>query len=304
MPRQPEPDRGPAAEPAGTGLGLAWLLSDMTLVTGMTVLVKMTGMALPSVQVVFLRALIGLLLILPLIWKRRRDLLALHQPWRNGLRVLCNAMALNANFYALAALPLAMVNAIGYLRPIATMVLSILLLGELVPRARWIGAAGIVAGVAIATGPQIAASLQDDAPGALPLAGLAAAFLSVFFGALALVQTRALRRESPTVMMLFYTLGLTVLTALPAAHAWQPVARETWPALLGIGALAQAGQYCFLRAYRAAEASALAPLSYGSILFATGAGWLFFGEVPTWNLLLGALVILACLLWTWRRTRP
>ncbi|WP_010138290.1 DMT family transporter [Oceanicola sp. S124] len=288
------------ARAGATAVGVAWLLSDMTLVTGMTVLVKKMGADYPAVQLVFLRSLLGLLLILPLVWRDRARLRAMQDPLRNGFRVMCNAGALTANFVALGALPLAMVNAVSYLRPVVTMLLAIALLGEQVPRARWIAAAGILAGVALAVGPDLAGAGGT----ALPLAGLIAVTLSLGLGAMATVQTRALRSESPTVMMLFYTAGLTLLTALPAALAWQPVQTAHWPALLGIGVLAQAGQYCFLRAYRAAEASRLAPFSYSSIVFAISAGWLFFAERPSWHLLAGACVILVVLLASSRSPKP
>lgn len=279
--------------------GILWLLSDMTLVTGMTVLVKRMGADYPPVQMVFLRAAIGLALILPLIWRRRADLLAMRDPWRNAFRVACNAAALTANFHALTALPLAVANAIGYLRPVVTMLLAMALLGERIARRRWIGAAAVAGGVAIAVGPAVAGARGA----ALPAEGLVAAALMVGFGSLAVVQTRALRAESPVVMMLFYTLGLTALAAIPAAWVWRPVAPADWPALLAIGALAQAGQYCFLRAWRAAGAGVLAPVSYASILFATTAGWLFFDERPAPHILVGAAVILGSLLWTWAAGR-
>ena len=272
----------------------------MTLVTGMTVLVKMTGADMPAIQIVFLRAAVGLLLILPLVWIRRADLRAMHDPGRNAIRVACNAAALSANFTALAALPLAMVNAIGYLRPIVVMLLATVLLGERASRMRWMGAVGIVLGVALAVGPDLSGTTSAE----VTVTGLVAAGAAVVFGSLAVVQTRALRYESPTVMMLFYTLGLTVLTAIPAVIAWQRIAASDWPALLAIGALGQAGQYCFLRAYRAQEAAVLAPVSYGSIVFATAAGWIFFGDQPSAHLIAGAVIILGCLLWIRRRDQP
>ena len=280
--------------------GVLWLVADMTLVTGMTVLVKLSGASLAAIQIVFLRAAVGLALILPLVWTHRADLWAMHDPWRNVLRVGCNAIALSANFMALTALPLAMANTIGYLRPIVIMLLATVLLGERASRVRQIGSAGIVCGVAIAVAPD----LYGTPGGNVALGGLVAALAAVLFGSLAVVQTRALRRESPTVMMLFYTLGLTVLTTFPAIVVWQPVAPADWPALIAIGALGQAGQYCFLRAYRAQEATVLAPVSYGLILFATSAGWIFFGDRPSVHLIGGAVVILGCLLWIWRRDCP
>ncbi|MBR9762129.1 MAG: DMT family transporter [Rhodobacteraceae bacterium] len=288
------------ARASDTSLGVAWLLSDLTLVTGMTVLVKKMGADYPAVQLVFLRSLIGLLLILPLVWRDRASLSTMQAPLRNGFRVMCNAGALTANFVALGALPLGIVNAVSYLRPVVTMLLAIALLGETVPRARWLASAGILAGVALAVGPDVLGAGGS----ALPMAGLIAVTVSLGLGAMATVQTRALRSEAPVVMMLFYTAGLTLLTALPAGLSWHPIAPAHWPALLGIGALAQAGQYCFLRAYRAAEASRLAPFSYSSILFAISAGWLFFDERPSWHLLAGASVILLVLLLGSRTPKP
>lgn len=268
----------------------------MTLVTTMTVLVKFMGASYPAPQIVFIRSAIGLVLVLPLMWRRRADLLALHQPGRNALRVVCNAIALNANFLTVVHLPLAMASALGYLRPVVTLLLAIPLLGEKVPRRRWIGAGLVIVGVVLSAWPALAGL---SAP--LPGIGLAAAGVMILFGSLAVIQTRALRQESPTVMMLFYTVGVTALTAIPAAIVWQPVARADWGALLAIGLLSQAGQYCFLRAYRVAEASYLAPVSYASIVFATAAGWIAFGDRPGVWQVAGAAVIVASLVFVLRR---
>lgn len=276
----------PSAPPPRNDMaaGVAWLLSDMTLVTGMTVLVKTQGQTYPALQMVFIRAVIGLAVITPMLWRHRRDLLAMRQPGRNLLRVSCNAVALCGNFVALSALPLALVNGISFTRPLATMLLAIALLGERVAGLRWGAAAISFAGAMVML-------LPAGVEGQMSTTGVVAAFVSVVFGALALIQTRALHGESRTVMMLFYTLGLAVLTAAPALWLWQPVQAGDWPALLAIGCLAQAGQYCFLNAYRLCEASRLAPVSYLSVVFATAAGWLFFGEAPTLTVALGAALI-------------
>jgi S-adenosylmethionine uptake transporter len=96
-------------------------------------------------------------------------------------------------------------------------------------------------------------------------------------------------------MMVFYTVGLAVMTAVPAIFVWQPVKTFDWVPLLGIGLLAQAGQYCFLRAYRLADASVLAPIGYLSIVVTTAAGYIFFDEVPDQRIVIGAAVVLAAL---------
>jgi S-adenosylmethionine uptake transporter len=265
--------------------GILWLLCDTTLVTGMTVLVKMQGASYPAIQLVFIRALIGLLLILPMIWRHRRQLVHSRDPLRNIMRISCNAVALTGNFVALTMLPLVLVNALGFTRPLVSMLMAVIMLGERVSRWRWIGAVFAFAGVLVMLAPDAFAWNF----------GLVAMLLSIIFGALATIQTRMLHYENTTVMMVFYTAGLTVITFVPALFVWQPVRGEDWPALIGIGLLAQLGQFCFLRAYQIASASLLAPFGYLSIVFATASGYFFFDEAPDLRTLIGIVVIIAAL---------
>ena len=265
--------------------GIAWLLADMTLVTAMTVLVKFEGAVYPAIQLVFIRSLIGLVSILPLAWRKRRAVVGTKQPLRHLVRVGCNTLALTCNFTALAALPLALVNAIGVMRPLVVMVFAAWLLAEKIAPVRWIGAAIGFAGILVILAPgEIAFSW-----------GLAAAFGSVLFGSLAVIQIRAMEPEDTAVLMVYYTVGLSVLTAIPAVLVWQPVAWGDWPTLLAIGILAQIGQYCFLRAYQTTPARILAPLGYLSIGFAALAGFIFFGEIPSWATIIGVAIILVAL---------
>ncbi|MFC3705485.1 DMT family transporter [Devosia honganensis] len=274
--------------------GMAWLMADMALVTVMTVLVKLGGASYPAVQMVFIRSLIGLVSVLPLAW-RHRDALRRTRHWgRHAFRVFCNTAALNANFAALTALPLALVNAIGFMRPLVVLALASWLLGERSGPWRWVGAGIGFAGVLIMVAPgEVAWSV-----------GIVAALAAVLFGSLATVQTRALKNESTTVLMVFYTVGLTVFTAIPAGLAWQEVARGDWPLLLAIGVLAQIGQYCYLRAYQSSPANVLAPLGYLSIVLASLAGYLAFDEVPAWSTALGIVIIIFALILTSRLDRP
>ncbi|QQM32595.1 DMT family transporter [Martelella lutilitoris] len=257
----------------------------MTLVTFMSVLVKANSVAYPAIQLVFIRALVGLLFILPMVVKNRAALKTMRYPLRNAFRVACNAIALTSNFLAFAMLPLVMVNALGFTRPLVTMGLAALLLGERVGRLRWLGAAIAFGGALIIVSPN-EVELNP---------GLLAVLASILFGAMATIQTRKLAEESTIVMMAFYTVGLVLLTGLPALFVWQPVPLAHWPALALIGFLAQAGQYCWLKAYQKSDASLLAPFGYLSVFFSAAAGFFFFGEVPPPRIFLGVAVILIAL---------
>lgn len=275
-----------AGRPSNVRVAVSWLLLDMVLVGGgVAVLVKSHGTVYPAFQLVFIRAMIGLMFILPLIWHHRAEMTRIRHPWRNLFRIACNAIALTSNFLAFAILPLATVNAVGFSRPLVTMALAVAVLGETVSRIRWAGAILAFAGVLIVMAP---------GTGSFDIKVLVV-LVSVVFGSLAIIQTRALKDENTTVMMVFYTVGLAVITAVPAVFTWQPVKLIDWIPLLGIGFLAQLGQYCFLRAYRMADASVLAPVGYLSVVFATGVGYFFFSEVPDTRVVIGVVVILIAL---------
>lgn len=264
---------------------VGWLLADMGLVLCVVVTVKALDGAFPAVQVVFLRCLVGLALISPIIARLGRAGLRTHQPGLQVLRVGLNAVALTANFHAVASLPLATATTINFTRPFMLVVLAVLLLGERPGAARWLATGIGFAGVMVIAQPWSAGLAVDP--------GLLSALLSAAAGSGAVIAMRRSAAESPLVLMVWYTAGMAALTALPAVLLWEPVGTEHLPALLAIGAGAQLGQYCFIRAHRSARVASLAPLGYLSLVLSVGAGWLLFGEVPTTAAFAGMAVIVA-----------
>lgn len=99
---------------------------------------------------------------------------------------------------------------------------------------------------------------------------------------------------------LFTTLGSLV----PGILAWQtPTA---WQALwlVVIGFFGPVGQYVAIRAFRLGEASAMAPVDYARLIFAVGAGFLVFGELPDrWTVLGAAIIVSSTLYITIREAR-
>jgi drug/metabolite transporter (DMT)-like permease len=263
--------------------GAAWLIADMSLNIWALSIVKALGADYPSVQIVFLRVCVGLVVILPWVW-RDRGLLGHVDQWRlQALRVALSALTLAASFYAIARVPFAVFSAINFTRPILLMVLAALLLSERITGRRWAAAGVALIGALIAAAPgEIAASW-----------GLAALVLAVVTGTLAVIVTRRLKGTPEVVMMLVYTIGIAALMAPFAVLTWEPVAPGHWPFLILVGICAQLAQLCFIRAHWLGDAGVLAPVSYLSLVLSTAAGYLAFGEVPGWPLLLGAGLILA-----------
>lgn len=271
---------GKEPTPRNLGGGI-WLLVDMALNIWALTIVKALGLDYAAVQLVFVRASVGLILMIPwALYQKDRfldvDRLALH-----ALRIAFSTLALTTSFFAISHLPFALVSAVGFTRPIVMMVMAALILHELIPRQRWIAAGVGFLGVLVAVEP---ANLQFSW-------GLPAMFLTVFFGTSAIIVTRQLSSVPRVVMMTFYTAGLALLTAPWALFVWTPINSNHLLPLLAIGAFAQCAQFCFLIAHQRAQAGFLAILGYLSLPMTTGIGYLIFDEIPTWNFAAGAALI-------------
>jgi drug/metabolite transporter (DMT)-like permease len=76
-----------------------------------------------------------------------------------------------------------------------------------------------------------------------------------------------------------------------------------WWLLFG-GLLNALAHFTMIAAYRFADASALAPYRYSSMIWAIGFGWLFWNHLPDAWSLLGAAIIVAAAISAVDRTTP
>lgn len=267
--------------------GGAWLIADMSLNIWALSIVKWLGAGYPATQIVFVRALVGLCLIAPLVWRDRVLFRGLPQMRLHLLRVILSVVTLSASFFAISRVPLAVFTAVGFTRPLVTMVMVAALLGETIGWRRWLAAGVALAGTLIAVNP-----------GAVEWNwGLAALGIVVLSGSGAIVATRRLRAAPPLVLMAFYTGGLTLFTLPFAALAWEPVAPGHLLPLILVGCFAQAAQLCFLRAHYLGSGGFLSVLSYLSLVLSVGVGYLVFDEVPPASFPLGAALVVGAALW-------
>lgn len=94
-------------------------------------------------------------------------------------------------------------------------------------------------------------------------------------------------------LMFYFAVGTMICAFIPLTFVWQA------PSLKQLGCLAFLGlggnliQVCIYRAFSATEASGLMPFRYTSLLIASIAEFTFFGVIPTVNVLIGAVIIIA-----------
>jgi len=88
-------------------------------------------------------------------------------------------------------------------------------------------------------------------------------------------------------------MSTTILSSLflPFIHLLTPNLYELF-LLICLGAGGNLIQFCLFRAFAATDASALMPFRYVEFVFAAAFGFIFFGQIPTWAVLGGAILII------------
>jgi drug/metabolite transporter (DMT)-like permease len=224
------------------------------------------------------------------LWRTRRPALA-------ALRGLCLAVASITMLLALRRMPVAETVAIIYITPVLVMLASTLFLGERTGLLGWVGAGLGFAGVLLIARPG----------SGLDPWGVALALGNTVLGTGYHVLTRVLTRTETTMALMFHTalagaVVFVVLTLLLGSGSL-PTALDAG-LMLALGALATAGHLLFTSAYREAPASALAPVNYMHIAFATLMGWLVFRQLPDLPGFVGmALIAVAGLTAAWQASR-
>lgn len=266
----------------------------MSLNIGALSIVKAVGLGYPAAQIVFLRAIVGLGLILPWAVWSRSAFTAIPDPKLQILRVVLSALALSAAYFAVSRVPFALFTALSFTRPIVLMLMASLFLAEVIGPRRRIAALVALGGVIIAVGWE----------GFVVNLGVGAVALAVIFGTSAIILTRKLAATPTVVLMVFYTGGLSVLAFPIATSHWVPIPSDHLLPLLAIGVFAQAAQFCFLQAHTRAEASFLAMFGYLSLILTTAVGFFVFGEIPSLSVWIGAALIVLATAFTTLQGKP
>jgi S-adenosylmethionine uptake transporter len=197
-------------------------------------------------------------------------------------------------FYAASHLPLAVATALAMTAPVYVTVMAAVLFREPIS-AIGIAALGVGllgSGVIIFGGTTVVLNGASDvlAWGAAILAPLAYAFTMV-------VMKHHSKDETAAAMTLGQSLAAAAMV-LPFALGGIPALTPTlsWQIPL-VGFLGAAGFLFFINGLQRLPVSVFAVLDYTALIWASLLGFIFYGEVPGFQLWIGgALVILACVL--------
>ncbi|AMH43165.1 MULTISPECIES: DMT family transporter [Burkholderiaceae] len=262
------------------------ILAAMLCFALVDALAKSLSLRYPANEVTFFRMIFGLFPAFAMSLQSSKPLmqrlmnLDIKAQTVRAITLLC---ALGLFFAGLPYVPLSEAVAIVYSETIFVIVLAPLLLKETLRR-RDAGAAAIgFMGVLLVVRPT---SDQTSWLGPVLL------ILSAIFGALSILQIKRLRAsDDSSVTVLYFTMIGAIVSGFSLMFAWKTPTLDSLAILALVGVLAGTGQLLMTMAFRRADASALAPYNYTSIVWAAIFGYVAWGETVGAVSLAGILLI-------------
>jgi len=245
--------------------------------------IKHLGGRLPLFELVFFRAAISLVVLLPLTGWRHRSfkgnaLVTLF------LRAFFGFLGMVFGFYALTHMEMGNAITLFNTFPIFVALLAPPLLDESFSRLQFAFVLVAFVGIAMILKPN-----ADIFQGASLYA-----LLGGIMAALSMVCIRKLRMTDSVLIITLYFTAFTAIVSAPLAAIQfvKPMASE-WGYLIFIGVAVTFAQLSLTRAYRYATAATIAPFSYISVVGSYIAGLAFFFEVIDLWSAVGAAIIIA-----------
>ena len=258
----------------------------------MGALVKYLSTDFHPLELAFFRCLFGGVVLIP-FFLRRPAAAVTRRPGLHLFRGALGVVAMWTGFTALSLLPLAEAVTLGFTRILFLIPLAVLIFGDRVDLPRWIATLVGFGGIVL---------MVDPAGTDLPAGGVALALGSALIIAGVKLTVKALAETEATLTIQLWFAGFSTLaTLVPALFVWR------WPEpfelllLLAIGGAGTLGQVFTVLGLRGVQPSAVMPVDYTRLIFATFYGFLLFGQLPAAATITGACVIVAATLFIARR---
>ncbi len=259
----------------------------------MGALVKYLSTDFHPLELAFFRCLFGGVVLIP-FFLRRPEAAATSRPGMHLFRGFLGVVSMWVGFTALSLLPLAEAVTLGFTRILFLIPLAVLILGDRVDPARWIATLVGFGGIVLMVNP----TTTD-----LPAAGVALALAGALTIAGVKLTVKALAdTEGTLTIQLWFAAFSTLATFVPALFVWRWPEGHELLLLLAIGAIGTLGQVFTVLGLRGVQPSAVMPIDYTRLIFATFYGFLLFGDLPGPATIAGAGVIVLATLFIARRS--
>ncbi|MGK7754597.1 MULTISPECIES: DMT family transporter [unclassified Roseovarius] len=267
---------------ARPGWGVFWMVVTGVLFVGVTAMVKLLGTRIPATEAAFLRYLLGLIFLVPMLGTLSRLRLDRGTWGLFALRGIAHSAGVGLWFFAMARIPLADVTAMNYLSPIYVTLGAALFLGERLALRRVLAIVVALIGAVIILRP----GFRDLGPG-----HFAMLFTAVAFGGSYLLAKLLSDRCSPGLVVAMLSITVTIGLAPVALSNWVTPTLWELAILMGVAAFATGGHYTMTLAFRAAPLAVTQPVTFLQLVWAVLLGVTFFAEPFDPWVILGGLVI-------------
>ena len=268
--------------------GLTYMILSAGSFCLMTVFVKLAGITLPTIQIVFVRGLFTLLATAVLIYREEVYAFGSHKMLLI-MRGVSGTLALFLVYESIKRFPLSEATVIQYLFPIFTALVAPLIISEAINKkvfgAILIGLTGVYT---VLDFPFLIKTTN------ISVYSIGIAITGSFLTSVAYVLVRKATKvnEHPLVVMFYFPL-FTVPMCLPFLISnWVHPSPEVWGYLFLVGICTQSGQFFLTYGYKELPAAEAAPLSYVQVPFAMIMGSIFFDEIITINFIIGSTLVL------------
>ena len=276
--------------------GLYWLIFNEVFLIAHIILIKTLVGDFSVFQIVFMRSISSSIIIVPILFYVKNQNNIFRQFQSNLIRVVLSFMAISIQFFTISNIQLAQVSTIGYLRPSIMSIFAYFILSEKQSKGRWLVLIVGFLSILLVFSPE-KTSIQFIA--LLALLGSCCGSLSTIF------QKFLSKKFSEIQLMVWYSVGISILSFPFCLYTWTEVSLNELIFMVLTGLLATSAQYFYIKAFRLSQASFLAPIQYFHIIPVLIIGYLIFSEIPSYQTLLGALIIILSLigLLIWEKNR-
>lgn len=276
--------------------GLYWLIFNEVFLIAHIILIKTLVGEFSVFQIVFMRSISSSIIIIPILFYLKNQNNVFVQFQANLTRVVLSFMAISIQFFTISNIQLAQVSTIGYLRPSIMSIFAYFILSEKQSKGRWLVLIVGFLSILLVFSPE-SNSIQLIA--LLALLGSCCGSLSTIF------QKFLSKKFSEIQLMVWYSVGISILSLPFCLYTWKELSLNELIFMVLTGLLATSAQYFYIKAFRLSQASFLAPIQYFHIIPVLIIGYLIFNEIPSYQTLLGALIIILSLigLLIWEKNR-
>lgn len=262
---------------------ILWMIATGVLFVAVTATVKHGAKDLPAAESAFLRYVLGLVFLFPMLRPLRDAKLTTRQKKHFWVRGFAHSLAIILWFFAMTRITVAEVTAMNYMTPIYITIGAALFLGERLATRRMVAIVAGFLGALIILRP----GFRELSDGHFAMIGAAMLFAVSY-----LTAKRMADEVSPTAVVAMLSITVTICLLPFAIAVWQtPTPTELFWMFI-VATLATAGHYTMTLSFAAAPVSVTQPVVFLQLVWSVLVGALFFSEpADGWVVMGGAVIV-------------